>query len=105
MHSLSHVVTLGDSTCVTCGGGKNNSAAKVHLHAFLKFFYSEAVPNAFSDRAWGATWETLKAQGKSDKEIDYLLYTEKYDHPMDQTKRSGDSWDWKGHSLSELSMI
>ena len=32
LHSFSHVVTLGDSTCVTYGGGKKASKANVRMH-------------------------------------------------------------------------
>ena len=68
------------------------------MHPCLKYVHNDIVPNAFPDRAWGATWGMLQGQGNSDNEIDYTLYTEDYEHPIDQTVREGENWDWKGHS-------
>ena len=36
--------------------------------------------------------------GKSDNDIDYILHTDDYEHPIDQTVRKSEYWDWKCHS-------
>ena len=64
----------------------------------LKYFYNDIFPNAFPDRAWGATWGVLKEQGKSDKEIEYILHPEDYEYPIDHMVREGEYWGWNGHS-------
>ena len=67
------------------------------MHSFLTYFYNGVVPNAFLDRAWGAAWGMLKGQGKSDDGMNFILHTDDYDHPIDQTVRKGEYWGWKGN--------
>ena len=62
----------------------------------LRYYYNDAVPNAFPNRVWGASYNQLRTS-MSHEATDFFLHTEAYDHPVDQTRREGDYWYWRGN--------
>ena len=49
----------------------------------------------WQDRAFWTIWR--KGQGKSDDGMSFILHTDDYDHPIDQTVRKGEYLGWKGN--------